>query len=83
MRMPYVEGLNSQVTQTKQKVYSKVHSEPMMTNNGGATGNKEETKKRRVLHTHIQPDGSVVGFCTEESDEDEKPREVNESFPKK
>lgn len=87
MRMPFVEGLNSQVAQTKQKIYSKVHSEPLLPNN--PTG-KEEPKKRRVLHTVVQADGSVVGFCTEESDEEtgnDKPsgdtNKPNESQAKK
>jgi hypothetical protein len=69
--MPFVEGFNNnQQAQGKQKTYSKVHSEPLLPN--GAPGKQPDPpKKRRVLHTVTQPDGSVVGFCTEETDEGE------------
>ncbi|KAI6189912.1 hypothetical protein M3Y97_00059700 [Aphelenchoides bicaudatus] len=95
MRMPYVEGLSSQVTQMKQKIYSKVHSEPLLPNNAAAAKEEPKNRKRRVLHTIVQPDGSVVGFCTEESEESsldqeraecsstEKPNSSGESFAKK
>jgi hypothetical protein len=56
MRLPFVEGFSSQASTSKQKVYNKVHIESQLSNGNAVT--KEEPKKRRVLHTLVQADGS-------------------------
>ncbi|KAI6224525.1 hypothetical protein M3Y99_01387900 [Aphelenchoides fujianensis] len=66
MRMPYVEGeRNPSAPQPKQKIYSKVHSEPLLPN----TTKRTDSKKQLRLHTVQLPNGGVVGYCTEETED--------------
>lgn len=58
------------------KTYQKINSESAMhalkkkiqsvSNSGSKTDLNAQPTTKRVLHTVRQPDGSVVGFCTEE-----------------
>ncbi|KAI6213555.1 hypothetical protein M3Y94_00163800 [Aphelenchoides besseyi] len=67
--MPFVEGMTSQVSQSKQKVYNKVHSEPLLPN---GSGKRNEEPKKRQLRLHmveLPNNGGTVGYCTEEHEE--------------
>ncbi|KAI6233285.1 hypothetical protein M3Y99_00931300 [Aphelenchoides fujianensis] len=65
LRMPYVEGeRNASAPQPKQKIYSKVHSEPLLPNT-----KRTDSKKQLRLHTVQLPNGGVVGYCTEETED--------------
>ncbi|KAI6199783.1 hypothetical protein M3Y96_00663600 [Aphelenchoides besseyi] len=69
LRMPFVEGMTSQVSQSKQKVYNKVHSEPLLPN---GSGKRNEEPKKRQLRLHmveLPNNGGTVGYCTEEHEE--------------
>ncbi|KAH7722445.1 hypothetical protein AAVH_10113 [Aphelenchoides avenae] len=79
LRMPCIESMRISerpAAAVNGKTYQKVNSESAMhalkkkiqsvSNGGSKTDLTAQPTTKRVLHTVRQPDGSVVGFCTEE-----------------
>ncbi|KAE9556714.1 hypothetical protein FO519_000120 [Halicephalobus sp. NKZ332] len=81
LKMPAIEALRvSSPSVTKpghQKIYHKINSDPsLVANRTKTTSSNSSTREnsgnsksgcsvKRVLHTVEQPDGSVMGYCTE------------------
>uniref|UniRef100_A0AC34QMC2 Uncharacterized protein n=1 Tax=Panagrolaimus sp. JU765 TaxID=591449 RepID=A0AC34QMC2_9BILA len=65
LKMPAIESLKLSSPKTAlknpKKNYQKIHSDPsLVANRSNSTSNV-----KRILHTIDQPDGSVIGYCTE------------------
>ena len=82
LKMPAIEALKVSSTTPNPKAYHKINSDPALfanrnkSNSGNSTRENSGSAKnnvKRVLHTIEQPDGSVIGYCTEHPvDEPEK-----------
>jgi hypothetical protein len=61
-----MESLRVSMTNGRGKAYQKISSDPSIQSKRVAQKTEKE-KPKRVLHTIEQPDGSIVGYCTEET----------------
>uniref|UniRef100_A0A914C0P2 Uncharacterized protein n=1 Tax=Acrobeloides nanus TaxID=290746 RepID=A0A914C0P2_9BILA len=65
LTMPSIESLRVSETNGG-RVYQKVQSDPSLLSKKSSIKSEVKLKKKRTLHTIEQPDGSIMGYCTEE-----------------
>ena len=87
LKMPAIEALRVSSSRTNPgnpKTYHKINSDPALVANRNKSASGNSTREnsgslknnvKRVLHTIEQPDGSVIGYCTEHPVEEPEKRE--------